>query len=67
MDDFTPYGDDFEPSLQMLEKFLHRCIATRLYLSPEKFHMMMIEGLILGHYILAAEIQVEALFLLAGL
>ena len=54
MDDFTPYGDDFEPALQTLEKVLQRCIATRLYLSHEKCHMMMTKGLILGHYILAA-------------
>jgi len=51
MDDFTPYGDDFESALQALEKVLQRCIATRLYLSHEKCHMMMTEGLILGHYI----------------
>ena len=51
MDDFTPYGDDFEPALQMLEKVLQRCIATRLYSIHEKCDMMMTEGLILGHYI----------------
>lgn len=56
MDDFTPYGDDFEPALQTQEKVLQRCIATRLYLSHEKCHMMMTEGLILGHYISATRI-----------
>ena len=59
MDDFTPYGDDFEPTLQILEKVLQRCIATRLCLSHEKCHMMMTEGLILGHYISASGIQVD--------
>lgn len=59
MDDFTPYGDDFESALQMLEKVLQRCIATRLCLNHEKFHIMMIECLILGHYISAAGIQVD--------
>jgi len=59
MDEFTPYGDDFEPALQTLEKFLQICIATRLCLSHEKFHMMMTEGLILGHYISATRIQVD--------
>ena len=59
MDDFTPYGDDFEPALENLEKVLQRCIDTRLCLSHEKCHMMMTEGLILGHYILAARIQVD--------
>ena len=59
MDDFTPYGDDFEPALETLEKVLQRCIDTRLCLSHEKCHMMMTEGLILGHYISAAGIQVD--------
>ena len=60
MDDFTPSGDNFEPALDTLEKVLQRCIATRLFLSHEKFHMMMTEGLILGHYISAAGIQVDS-------
>ena len=59
MDDFTPYGDDFEPALENLEKVLQICIDTRLCLSHEKCHMMMTEGLILGHYISAAGIQVD--------
>eukprot|EP00253_Pinus_taeda_P009086 PITA_09086 len=57
MDDFTPYGDDFDPALDTLQKFLQRCIATRLCLSHEKCYMMMSEGLILGHYVSAAGIQ----------
>ena len=59
MDDFTLYGDDFEPALQTLEKVLQRCIATRLCLSHEKCHMMMTEELILGHYISTTGIQVD--------
>eukprot|EP00253_Pinus_taeda_P009852 PITA_09852 len=59
MDDFTPYGDDFDPALDTLEKVLERCIATRLCLSHEKCYMMMTEGLILGHYISAAGILVD--------
>eukprot|EP00253_Pinus_taeda_P015935 PITA_15935 len=59
MDDFTPYGDDFEPALDTLEKVLQRCIATRLCLSHEKRYMMMTKVLILGHYISEAGIQVE--------
>eukprot|EP00253_Pinus_taeda_P009110 PITA_09110 len=57
MDEFTPYGDDFELALQMLDKVLQRCIATRLCLSHEKCHMMITKGLILGHYISIAGIQ----------
>eukprot|EP00253_Pinus_taeda_P022393 PITA_22393 len=59
MDDLTPYRDDFDKALQTLEKVLERCIATRLCLSHEKCHMMMTEGLILGHYISIARIQVD--------
>ena len=59
MDDFTPYGDDFDPALDTLENVLQRCIATRLCLSHEKYYMMMTKGLILGHYISAAGIQVD--------
>ena len=59
MDDFTPYGDDFPPALETLENVLQRCIDTRLCLSHEKCHMMMTEGLILGHYISIARIQVD--------
>eukprot|EP00253_Pinus_taeda_P031083 PITA_31083 len=59
MDDFTPYGDDFGPALDTLEKVLQRCIATRLCLSHKKCYMMMTEGLILGHYVSAAGIQVD--------
>jgi len=59
MDDFTPYGDDFDPALDTLEKVLQCFIATRLCLSHEKCYMMMTEELILGHYISAADIQVD--------
>ena len=59
MDDFTAYGDDFELALDALEKVLQQCIATRLYLSHETCYMMMIEGLVLGHYISVARIQVD--------
>lgn len=59
MDDFTPYKDDFDLALDTLEKVLQQCIATRICLSHEKCYMMMTEGLILGHYISAARIQVD--------
>eukprot|EP00253_Pinus_taeda_P005869 PITA_05869 len=59
MDDFTPYEDEFHPALETLEKVLQRCIATRLCLSHERCYMMMTEGLILGHYISTAGIQVD--------
>ena len=33
MDDFTPYGKDFEEALKNLEKVLNRCEQTHLTLS----------------------------------
>ena len=51
MDDFTPYGSDFEEALKILEKALTRCEQTQLSLSTEKCHMMMSEGVVLGHFI----------------
>lgn len=59
MDEFIPYGDDFDQELQILEKVLEQCIATRLCLSNVKCHMMMTGGIILGHYISIAGIQVD--------
>jgi hypothetical protein len=51
MDDFTPYGTDFEDALSNLEKVLKRCKQSHLSLSTEKFYMMMREGVVLGHFI----------------
>jgi len=59
MDDFTPYGDDFDPAIGTSKKVLQQCIASRLFFSHEKCYMMMIEGLILSHYISAVGIQVD--------
>ena len=59
MDDFTPYGKDFEEALKNLENFLTRCEQTQLYLSTEKCLMMMSEGIVLGHFISADGIQVD--------
>ena len=51
MDEFTPYGSSFEEALKNLEKVLVRCEQTQLSLSTEKCHMMMSEGVVLGHFI----------------
>jgi hypothetical protein len=59
MDDFTPYGTNFDQALRNMEKVLERCIATRLCLSHEKCHMMMTEGVVLGHYVFADGIKVD--------
>eukprot|EP00253_Pinus_taeda_P006346 PITA_06346 len=59
MDDFTPYGVTFEDALQNLEKVLKRCIEAHLSLSTEKCHMMMNQGIVLGHFISFLGIQVD--------
>ena len=59
MDDFTPYGDAFEKALTNLEKVLERCEQTNVSLSTEKLHMMMTEGIVLGHFISTDEIKVD--------
>jgi hypothetical protein len=59
MDDFTPYGDDFDQALTNMEKVLEWCIATRLCLIHEKCHMMMTEGVVLEHYIYVDAIRVD--------
>jgi hypothetical protein len=59
MNDFTPYGDNFDQALNNLEKILERCIATRLCLSHEKCHMMITESVVLGNYIYANGIKVN--------
>ena len=59
MDDFTPYGKDFEEALEILKKVLTHYEQTQLYLSTEKCHMMMSEGVVLGNFISANEIWVD--------
>eukprot|EP00253_Pinus_taeda_P020748 PITA_20748 len=59
MDDFTPYGTTFEDALQNLEKVLKRCIEAHLALSTQKCHMMMNEGIVLGHFVSLLGIQVD--------
>ena len=59
MDEFTPYSSIFEEALKNLEKVLVRCEQTQLSLSTKKCHMMMSEGVVLGHFISADGIQVD--------
>ena len=59
MDNFTPYGSDFEEALKNLENILTPCEETQLSLSTKKCHMMMGEGVVLGHFISIDGIQVD--------
>jgi hypothetical protein len=59
MDDFMVYGDTFEEALANLEKVLIRCKETNLSLSHEKCHMLLTEGIVLGHHISPVGIKVD--------
>ncbi|XP_051152532.1 uncharacterized protein LOC127266358 [Andrographis paniculata] len=59
MDDFSVYGKTFFRCLNNLEKVLFRCIETNLVLNWEKCHLMVNEGIVLGHKISAAAIEVD--------
>ena len=49
----------FEEALKKLEKVLAHCEQTQLSLSTEKCHMMMSEGVVLGHFISINGVQVD--------
>ena len=59
MDDFTVYGSSFEHSLQNLGTVLHRCHDKNLALNWEKCHFMVTKGIVLGHRISAAGLEVD--------
>jgi len=59
MDDFTPYGNEFYETLHNLEKVLECCIQTHLCFNTKKCHIMMTEGIVLGHYLYVSSIQVD--------
>jgi len=60
MDDFTLISDTFEEALHNLRRVLQRCRETNISLSNEKCFMIMAEGIILGHHISAAVINVDS-------
>eukprot|EP00253_Pinus_taeda_P033757 PITA_33757 len=59
MDDFTPYGSNFQEALTNLGKVLTKCIEMNLSLNPEKCEFLMIEGTVLGHTISQQGLQVD--------
>ena len=59
MDDFSVYGSNFEDCLRNLETVLQRCQHKKLALNWEKCHFMVIEGIVLGHKIYAAVLDVD--------
>ena len=59
MDDFTLYGSSFEKCLHNLGTVLQKCKNKNLALNWEKCHFMVTEGIVLGHMISAAGLEVD--------
>ena len=59
MDDFTVYGSSFEHCLQNLGTVLHKCQDKNLALNCKKCQFMVTEGIVLGHRISAARLEVD--------
>ena len=59
MNDFSVYGSSFEHCVENLETVLQRCQDKNLALNWEKCHFMVTEGIILGHKIYTAGLEVD--------
>ena len=59
MDDFLVYGSSFENCFENLETVLQRCKEKNLALNWEKCLFMVTEGIVLGHKIYAARLEVD--------
>ena len=59
MDDFTVYGSIFEQCLHYMGTVLQRCKDKNLALNWKRCHFMVIEGIVLGHMISAAGLEVD--------
>ena len=59
MDDFSIYGSNFDDCLKNLETILQRWQDKNLVFNWEKCHFMVTKGIILGHKISAAGLEVD--------
>nr|GEW25403.1 reverse transcriptase domain-containing protein [Tanacetum cinerariifolium] len=59
MDDFFVFGNSFKTCLNNLDKMLQRCKDTYLVLNWEKCHSMVKEGIVLGHKVSSAGLEVD--------
>lgn len=59
MDDFLVYGSDFTSCLNNLWKVLARCEEKNIVLNWEKCHFMVNDGIVMGHKVSAAGIEVD--------
>ncbi|GJT41017.1 reverse transcriptase domain-containing protein [Tanacetum coccineum] len=59
MDDFSVFGNSFAKCLNNLDKMLQRCKDAHLVLNWEKCHFMVKEGIVLGHKVSSAGLEVD--------
>ncbi|GJS99100.1 hypothetical protein Tco_0820270 [Tanacetum coccineum] len=59
MDDFSVCGDSFDSCLLNLEQMLIQCKQANLVLNWEKCHFMVTKGIVLGHKVFSAELEVD--------
>ncbi|GJT77394.1 putative nucleotidyltransferase, ribonuclease H [Tanacetum coccineum] len=59
MDDFSVFGNSFDKCLNNLDKMLQRCKDANLVLNWEKCHFMVKEGIVLGHKVSCAVLEVD--------
>ncbi|GJT66757.1 hypothetical protein Tco_1018237 [Tanacetum coccineum] len=59
MDDFSVFGNSFDKCLNNLDKMLQRCKDAHLVLNWENFHFMVKEGIVLGHKVSGAGLEVD--------
>ncbi|GJV03402.1 reverse transcriptase domain-containing protein [Tanacetum coccineum] len=59
MDDFFVFGDSFDKFLNNLDKMIQRCKDAHLILNWEKCHFMVKEGIVLGHKVSSAGLEVD--------
>ncbi|GKD67823.1 reverse transcriptase domain-containing protein [Tanacetum coccineum] len=59
MNDFSVFGNSFNTCLNNLNKMLQRCKDAYLVLNWEKCHLMVKEGIVLGHKVSSEGLEVE--------
>ncbi|GKD97320.1 reverse transcriptase domain-containing protein [Tanacetum coccineum] len=59
IDDFSVFRNSFDKCLNNLDKMLQRCKDAHLVLNWEKCHFMVKEGIVLGHKVSSAGLEVD--------
>ncbi|GKC46176.1 reverse transcriptase domain-containing protein [Tanacetum coccineum] len=59
MDGFFVFGNSFDTCLNNLDKMLQRCKEAHLVLNWEKCHFIVKEGIVLGHKVSSARLEVD--------